>query len=143
VMEQVEIAQKKGINIYTIGMGLPDGAPIPVYNGNVQIGYKKDRDGNVIVSRLDESLLQQIASAGKGLYVRANNTEVGLRTVLEDISKIQKSEIDTRQYSDYEDLFQYFIAISLIFLVFELFIYDKKNQWFSKFEPFREKTVNS
>ena len=139
VMEQAEAAGKKGITVYTIGMGLPDGAPIPVYSGNVQTGFKKDREGNVIVSRLDESLLQQISAAGKGIYVRANNSDVGLQKVLDDISKIQKSEIDNRQYSDYEDLFQYFIALSLIFLIFELFIYDKKNQWFSKFKPFDKK----
>ena len=139
VMEQAEAAGKKGITVYTIGMGLPDGAPIPIYNGNVQTGFKKDREGNVIVSRLDESLLQQIAAAGKGIYVRANNSDVGLQKVLDDIGKIQKSEIDNRQYSDYEDLFQYFIALSLIFLIFELFVYDKKNQWFSKFKPFEKK----
>ena len=139
VMEQAEAAGKKGITVYTIGMGLPDGAPIPVYSGNVQTGFKKDKEGNVIVSRLDESLLQQISAAGKGIYVRANNSDVGLQKVLDDISKIQKSEIDNRQYSDYEDLFQYFIALSLIFLIFELFIYDKKNQWFSKFKPFDKK----
>ena len=143
VMEQVENAQKKGITLYTIGMGLPDGAPIPVYNGQVQVGFKKDREGNVVVSRLDESLLQQMASAGKGIYVRASNSEVGLKMVLEDINKIQKADLETRQYSDYEDLFQYFIAISLIFLVFELFIYDKKNQWFSRFKPFSDKATKS
>ena len=139
VMEQAEAAGKKGITIYTIGMGLPDGAPIPVYNGTIQTGFKKDREGNVVVSRLDETLLQQIAAAGKGIYIRANNSEVGLRKVLDDIGKIQKAEIDNRQYSDYEDLFQYFIAMSLIFLIFELFVYDKKNQWFSKFKPFEKK----
>jgi len=139
VMEQADAAVKKGITIYTIGMGLPDGAPIPVYNGTIQTGFKKDKEGNVVVSRLDESLLQQIAAAGKGIYVRANNSEVGLQKVLDDINKIQKTEIDNRQYSDYEDMFQYFIAFSLIFLIFELFVYDKKNQWFSKFKPFEKK----
>ena len=139
VVEKTEAAVKKGIIIYTIRMGLPDGAPIPIYNGTIQTGFKKDREGNVVVSRLDESLLQQIAAAGKGIYIRANNSEVGLQKVLDDISKIQKAEIDNRQYSDYEDLFQYFIAFSLIFLIFELFVFDKRNQWFSKFKPFEKK----
>ena len=141
VMEQAETAVKKGIIIYTIGMGLPDGAPIPAYNGTIQTGFKKDKEGNVVVSRLDESPLQQIAASGKGIYIRANNSEVGLQKVLDDINKIQKAEIDTKQYSDYEDLFQYFIAFSLIFLIFELFVYDKKNQWFSKFKPFEKKLI--
>jgi Ca-activated chloride channel homolog len=143
VIEPAEAVAKKGITIYTIGMGLPDGAPIPVFNGAIQTGFKKDREGNVIVSRLDETLLQQIAVAGKGLYIRANNSEVGLQKVLNEINKIQKSEIDNRQYSDYEDLFQYFIAFSLIFLIFELSVYDKKNQWFSRFKPFDKKLTTA
>jgi Ca-activated chloride channel family protein len=136
VMEQAEAAKKNGINIYTIGMGLAEGAPIPIYNGDIQIGYKKDKDGTVIISRLDESILQQIATAGNGMYVRATNATTGLNKIFDDINKIQKSEIETKQFSDYEDRFQYFIAVSLIFLIFELLLFDKKNQWFKKFKPF-------
>ena len=138
VLEQAEEAVKKGINIYTIGMGSPDGAPIPIYSGNIQTGYKKDREGTTIISRLDETLLQRMASLGNGIYVRANNAETGLQKIFEDISKIQKTEIESRQFSDYEDRFQYFLALSLLFFIFELFIFDKKNQWFSKFRPFEK-----
>ena len=138
VLEQAEAAVKKGISIYTIGMGSPDGAPIPIYNGNIQIGYKKDREGTTIISRLDETLLQRMASLGNGIYVRANNSETGLQKIFEDISKIQKTEIESRQFSDYEDRFQYFLALSLLFLIFELFVFDKKNQWFSRFRPFEK-----
>jgi len=138
VVEQAEAAKKNGITIYTIGMGLVEGAPIPIYNGDVQTGYKKDRDGTIIVSKLDESILQQIATAGNGMYVRANNATTGLNKIFDDINKIQKSEIETKQFSDYEDRFQYFIAVSLIFLIFELLLLDKKNQWFKKFKPFEQ-----
>lgn len=141
VMEQAEAAVKKGITVYTIGMGLPEGAPIPIFNGNVQTGFKKDREGNVVVSRLDESLLQQVAAAGKGVFIRANNNDVGLQKVLDDINMIQKTEIENRQYSEYEDLFQYFIAFCLVFFIFEIFVYDKKNQWFSRFKPFEKKLI--
>lgn len=141
VVEQAENAARKGITIYTIGMGLPDGAPIPVMNGTVQTGFKKDKEGTVVVSRLDETLLQQIAAAGKGIYSRANNSEVGLQKVMDDMSKIQKSELDNRQYSDYEDLFQYFLAAGLILLVLELFVFDKKNAWFGKFRIFEKGTA--
>jgi Ca-activated chloride channel homolog len=136
VLEQSDAAAKKGISIYTIGMGLPDGAPIPVYDGNVQVGYKKDRDGSTIMSKLDEAMLQRIASVGNGLYVRANNSESGIQKLFDEINKIQKSEIESRQYSDYEDRFQYFLFAGLFFLVFEIFIFNRKNQWFSKFKPF-------
>jgi Ca-activated chloride channel homolog len=136
VLEETEKAAKNRITVYTIGMGLTEGAPIPNMNGAIQTGYKKDREGNVIISKLDETLLKRIASVGNGMYVRANNSEAGLDKIFEDINKIQKTEIESRQFSDYEDRFQYFIALCLIFLIFELFVFDKKNQWFSKFKPF-------
>ena len=136
VLEETEKVMKKKITVYTIGMGLPEGAPIPVMNGHIQTGYKKDREGNVIISKLDETLLQRIASLGNGMYVRANNSEAGLDKIFKDINKIQKTEIESRQFSDYEDRYQYFIALCLIFLIFELFVFEKKNQWFSRFKPF-------
>ncbi|TRZ76951.1 MAG: VWA domain-containing protein [Bacteroidetes bacterium] len=136
VLEKTEVAAKKGIVFYAVGMGIPEGGPIPVYNGDTRSGYKKDRDGSTIITRLDESLLQRIASLGKGMYVRANNSEEGWRKVFDDLNKIEKSELESRQFSDYEDRFQYFIGFSLLFLIFELFVFDKKNQWFSRFKPF-------
>lgn len=136
VLEKTEVAAKKGIVMYTVGMGIPEGGPIPVYNGEIRTGYKKDRYGSTIITHLDESLLQRIASVGKGMYVRANNSEEGWQKVFDDLNKIQKSELESRQFSDYEDRFQYFIGFSLLFLIFELFVFDKKNQWFSRFKPF-------
>jgi len=138
VLEQAEATAKKGIKIFTIGMGSPDGAPIPIYNGSIRTGYKKDREGTTIISRLDETLLQRIASVGGGIYVRANNSETGLQKIFEEINKIEKTEIESKQFSDYENRFQYFLALSLFFLILELFIFDKKNQWFNKFRPFEK-----
>jgi Ca-activated chloride channel homolog len=138
VLEQTEAAVKKGIRVYTIGMGSPDGAPIPIYNGKIRTGYKKDREGTTIISRLDETLLQRMASVGNGIYVRANNSETGLQKVFEEINKIEKTDIESKQFSDYENRFQYFLAVSLFFLILELFVFDKKNQWFSKFRPFEK-----
>jgi len=136
VLEKTEAAAKKGIVVYAVGIGTPEGGPIPVYTGNVLTGYKKDHDGTTVITRLDDSLLTRIASIGKGMYVRSNNTEEGWQKVFDDLDKIQKSELESRQFSDYEDRFQYFIAFCLLFLIFELFVFDKKNQWFTKFKPF-------
>ena len=138
VLEQADAASKKGITIYTIGMGLPEGAPIPVFSGNVQIGYKKDNEGQTIMSKLDETLLQRIAGIGKGMYVRATTSETGLNKIFEDISKIQKSEIEEKQFSDYEDRFQYFVALALFFLIADLFVFERKTQWLKKFRPFEK-----
>jgi Ca-activated chloride channel family protein len=136
VLEKTEAAAKKGIVVYSLGIGTPEGGPIPVYNGDIRTGYKKNRDGTTIITRLDDSLLQRIASVGKGMYVRITNSEEGWQKVFDDLNKIQKSELESRQFSDYEDRFQYFIGFSLLFLIFELFVFDKKNQWFSRFKPF-------
>jgi Ca-activated chloride channel homolog len=135
-LEQAEAAVKKGIAIYTIGMGLPEGVPIPQYNGNVMTGYKKDRDGQTVMTRLDETLLQQVASLGKGMYVRATNSETGLNKILDDINKIQKTEIEEKQFSDYETRFQYFVGLALILLLLDLFVFERKTSWLKRVKPF-------
>jgi len=136
VLEENELAASKGISIYTIGMGLPEGGPIPVYNGNTITGFKKDKDGNTIVSKLDETLLQQIATIGKGMYVRATNSETGLNKIFDDINAMQKSEIESKQFSDFENQYQYFLALALILLTLDLFIFEKKTFWLKYIKPF-------
>jgi Ca-activated chloride channel family protein len=136
-LDAAKKASEKGIIVYTIGMGLPEGAPIPDYNKyNQMVGYKKDRSGSTVVTKLNEPMLQQIASAGKGVYVRANNSQSGLKTILEEINKLEKTKFESRMFSDYEDRFQYFIAVSLIFLLLELFIFERKSKWLSKINFF-------
>jgi Ca-activated chloride channel family protein len=136
-LEAAKKASEKGIIVYTVGMGLPEGAPIPEYNKyNQMVGYKKDRAGSTVVTKLDEAMLQQIASAGKGVYVRANNSQSGLKTILEEINKLEKTKFESRMFSDYEDRFQYFIAVSLILLILELLIFERKSKWLSKINFF-------
>ena len=136
VLEQAELAATKGITIYTIGMGLPEGGPIPIYNGDALVGFKKDKEGNAIVSKLDETLLQQIASIGNGMYVRATNSATGLNRIFDDINEIQKTEIESKQFADYENQFQYFLAIALFLMILDLFIFEKKTFWMKKIKPF-------
>jgi len=136
VLEQAELAAKDGIIIYAIGMGLPEGGPIPVYKGNKMVGFKKDKEGNAIVSQLDETLLQRISTIGNGMYVRATNSETGLNRIFDDINEIQKSEIESKQFADYENQFQYFLAISLLLLIMDLFIFEKKTFWLKGIRPF-------
>lgn len=137
VLEQAELAVKAGINIYTIGMGLPEGSPIPVFSNGVQVGYKKDRDGQTVMTKLDEPLLQKLASVGKGMYVRATTSETGLGKIFEEIGRIEKSEIEEKQFSDYEDQFQYFLGIAIFLFLLDLFIFERKTFWLKNFQPFR------
>jgi len=126
-------AAKAGINVFTIGMGLSDGAPIPTYNEyGKTTGFRKDRNGSTIVTKLNEPMLQQIAQAGKGTYVRANNTRSGLETIFTEINKLEKSEIESKMFTDYEDRFQWFMGIAIVFLLVELLVTARKRTWESK-----------
>ena len=136
-VEEAKAASELGIKICAIGMGLPDGAPIPVLNiyGD-RIDYKKDKEGKTIITKLNETMLQQIASAGKGVYTRANNTQAGLKKVFNEINEMEKTEFESKMFSDYEDRFQYFIGICLVILILELFIFERKSKWAGKIKLF-------
>jgi Ca-activated chloride channel family protein len=136
-IEEAAAAAEQGIKIFTIGMGSPEGAPIPVYDDfNRQTGFKSDRQGQTVISRLDETMLQQIASAGSGIYVRASTGQDGLSRILDEINALEKQEIETKMFSEYEGRFQYFLAISLILLLIELLIPDRKSRWADKIKLF-------
>ncbi|MCF8231400.1 MAG: VWA domain-containing protein [Bacteroidales bacterium] len=137
-MEMAQKARGKGINVHTIGMGLPDGGPIPIYNNGEMKGFKKDRQGNTVVSKLNEQLLRELAEKGGGMYVRANNTKAGLNAIFEEINKMEKKEFETKTYADYEDRFQYFIAISLILFILEAIMVNRRSQWADSFKLFEK-----
>ena len=137
-------AAKRGIKIYTIGMGLDSGAPIPVYNKyGKNIGYKKDKEGNTIITKLDDNILRQIAEIGDGLYVRASNSNVGLDKIYEDINKTEKSEIEANVFTDYDDQFQWFVGAAIILLIIEILLSSGKRKWESKFKFFEPKNENN
>lgn len=129
-IESAQKANELGIITHTLGMGLSKGGPIPIYNkyGN-RTGYRKDREGNTIVSKLNENLLQQIATAGKGTYVRANNSKAGLSTLFAEINKMEKKEIGTMVFTEYKDRFQLFLGIALLLLIIDLVLLGRKNKW--------------
>ena len=131
-IESAEAAAKKGIVIYTIGIGSPEGAPIPIGNNR----YKTDKEGNTVMTKLNEPMLQQLAAIGNGKYVRAGNNNFGLKKIYNDISKIEKTEFDSKIFSDYEDRFQYFIAISALLLLIEIFIFERRSKWARKIKLF-------
>ncbi|MDD2528088.1 MAG: VWA domain-containing protein [Lentimicrobiaceae bacterium] len=132
-------ATKRGIKVFTIGMGSADGAPIPVYNNNRMEGFKKDQSGTTIITRLDESMLRQIAEAGDGIYVRASNSNSGLKQIFDQISKLDQNTYETHNYADYENRFQYFIALALIFMVLNFLLNERKSKWADKFSIFETK----
>lgn len=135
-LDETKNAVEAGITVYTIGMGLPEGGPIPNYTNGEISGYKKDNEDNIITTRLNETMMQQIAAAGHGYYVRANNSQAGLDKIFEEIDKLEKSEFETQSFSDYEDRFQYFIAITIFLLIFEFIIVERKSKWADRIKLF-------
>ena len=131
-------ALEKGIIVHTIGMGLPSGSPIPVLRSG-QTDYLKDREGNVVITKLNEPMLEQIAAAGEGIYVRANNAQVGLNALFDEINKLEKQEMEPRTYSEYDDQFQYFFAAGLLLLLLEFVILERKNKYLMRIRLFSTK----
>jgi Ca-activated chloride channel family protein len=131
-------AVENGIVVHTIGMGLPQGSPIPVLRNGAK-EYLKDNQGNVVITKLDETMLEQIATAGDGVYVRANNAQVGLNTLFDEINKLEKTEMESLVYSDYEDQFQYFFAIGLFLILLEFVILERKNKFLKNIKLFAVK----
>ncbi|MFH1004112.1 MAG: VWA domain-containing protein [Bacteroidota bacterium] len=125
-------AANQNIIIHTIGVGSPDGVPIPIYKNKIHSGFRKDKDGNTVITKLNEVALQEIAAAGNGVYVRAGNSEFGLKILFERINKMEKKTFEAKIYTDYEDRFPLFIAGALLLLVIESFISDRKSKWWEK-----------
>ena len=111
-----------GARVFCIGVGSPEGKPIPMDGGLL-----KDKDGNIVVTRLDEQTLRDIASAGEGLYVRAGNTEFGLNPVIDEIRTLQDKEFQSVVFEEFDEQYMYFFAIALVFLLVEFFMSDTRN----------------
>jgi len=132
-LDAVAEAKEKGILIYTIGLGDVKGTPIPIEGRS---DFRKDNSGSVIMTRLDENMLIQIADAGEGKYIRANNSKFGLATLYEEIEKLDKTELESKIYSEYEDAYQYVIFLALILLLLDFLILNRKNKQLEKVKIF-------
>ena len=130
-------AAEKGIKVYTVGMGLPKGAPIPIPGGGKN-NFMKDREGNVVISKLNEQMLVDIASAGDAEFIAANNIRKGMNDLVDHLSKLEKTEMEAKIYTDFENQFQYIAIIALLFLIIEYMILERKNKYLSKIKLFEE-----
>ena len=134
-----EEAAKKGILIYTIGLGSASGTPIPIYNsGGQQVDFKRDKAGSIVMTKLDEVSLEKIAAVGKGAYYRGTNNQDELNEIYKAINTLQKREFGTKQFTDFESRFQFVLAGGILFLLIELLISEKKIVWIAKWNPLRK-----
>jgi Ca-activated chloride channel family protein len=132
-------AAEQGIKVYTIGMGSPDGAPIPQFSNGARVGYRKDQNGQTIITKLDAAGLTDIADAGHGRFIRATNSDDGLDIIFKQLNALDKKEFKAKMYTDYENQFQYFIGIALLIMLIEFLLGELKSKWFAKMNLFAVK----
>ncbi|MCU0359102.1 MAG: VWA domain-containing protein [Bacteroidia bacterium] len=135
-LEAAANAAAEGIMINTIGIGSENGVPIPyTQNGTIK-GYRKDKDGNTVITKLNSAVLKEIAAKGNGVYVQASQADLGLEAVLDKINELEKTKMDSKMYTDYEDQYQWFIGLCLLFLVLEFLISERTSEWYKKLNLF-------
>ncbi len=126
-IEAAKAAKGKGIVVHTLGIGSEQGAPIPFTEESGGKGYRRDDSGNPVISAMNPTMLAEIASAGGGKFVPASNSDIGLETLVDQISSMQKTEMGTRAFTDYEDRFQYFLGLALLLFLVELLISERRS----------------
>jgi len=137
IMEVVEMADREGAVIYTVGIGSPQGAPIPVYDKQGRREFKKDKKGEVVLTKLDQLTLEKIALTTNGKYYQSVTGETKLEIIYQEIAKMEKKELASRKFSQYEDRFQYALLFAIFFLLLELFVSDRiksTKEWKGRFE---------
>ncbi len=135
-VEKTRLAHRHGITIHTVGIGSPEGAPIPVYEDNRLSGYLRDAQGNTVITRYDEATLKAIADAGGGIFQHGRGADMGLNRIVDEIRKMEQQEYEAMIFTEYESRYHYFVALALIFLVLEIFIFERKNKWLEKINLF-------
>ena len=133
VTNAVKEAVDKGIQVHVLGVGSANGAPIPLDGTN---DFRRDSEGNVIVTRLNEEMCKEIAKEGNGVYVRVDNTNSAEKTINDEIAKMAKIDINSKIYTEFDEQFQAIAWIILFLLFTEMMILDKKNVFFKKIRLF-------
>ncbi|TSA39270.1 MAG: VWA domain-containing protein [Porphyromonadaceae bacterium] len=140
-IEAAKEAGDAGIIIHTIGIGSAQGVPIPVTSASGQKDYRTDYEGKVIISKLNEDLLRQIAAAGGGTYVRATASRTGLTTILDEMNKMEKQEIQMKVYSEYDEQFVYYAGFAFFLLFIDFILNSRKNKWLQSLQIFGKRNM--
>lgn len=138
-VDAVEKATAEGIKIFTIGIGTAKGGPMPIRVNGVVDSYKKDQNGDVVITQLDEPTLRAIAREGNGQYINGSNTQAVVQQVTDTLAEMDKSEFESKQFADFKDQFQWFIAAAILLLVLDIFMLERKTVWIQKLNLFNEK----
>lgn len=134
IAEATKHAIEKGIQINVLGIGSPEGSPIPIEGTN---DYRRDKEGNVVITSLNESMCQEIAKIGNGMYIRVDNTNNAQKAIIKEINKIAKDDIETQVYTDYNEQFQSVALLLFFILLIEMLILERKNPLFKNIHLFK------
>ena len=134
-LEAAKEAAEKNMQVFILGIGSPEGSPIPVERGSND--FRRDKDGNVIVTRLNEQMCQEIAKAGNGLYIRVDNSNSAERMLNNEIGKLAKSDVESQIFTEFDEQFEGLAWLVLILLVVEMLILDRKNPLFKNVRLFK------
>jgi len=133
-------AAAAGITIFTLGVGTEAGSPIPIKKNGIVESYKKDLDGEVVVTKRNATMLQQIAEATTGAYQDGNNTQQVLDFVTEQLKDMDKQEFEAKKFVSYKDQFQAFLFASFLLILIERMVFSTQTKWIKKLNLFNEKS---
>tara|TARA_R110000868_G_scaffold238647_3_gene493135 strand:+ start:1368 stop:2405 length:1038 start_codon:yes stop_codon:yes gene_type:complete len=133
-----EEANEEGIRIFTIGVGDLKGGPIPEKRNGIILNYKKDNQGETVITRLNEETLKNIAAEANGVYINGKNTNDVVENIREILNGMDKTEFESKQFADFKNQFQWFLALGIFFLLIDIFLLERKTAWLKKLNLFNE-----
>ncbi len=139
ISEIADEAREKGIRIFTIGVGTVEGGPIPIKENGILQYYKRDQNNEQVITRLGEETLKEIAKTTNGEYIDGSNTKAVVDRLKVILGGMDKEEFEAKQFTDFKDQFQWFLAGALFLLVLDVFLLERKTAWLEKLNLFNEK----
>ena len=133
-----EEAAKEGIKIFTIGVGDAKGGPIPIKRNGIVLNYKKDNDGETVITRLNEDTLKEIAAEANGAYINGKSTSDVVNSIKDILSNMDKKEFEAKEFADFKDQFQWFLGFGIFFLFLDIFFLERKTEWLKRLNLFNE-----
>ena len=134
-IEAAQEAAEKNMQVFILGVGSPNGSPIPVERGSND--FRRDKNGEVIVTKLNEAMCQEIAKAGNGVYIRVDNSNSAEKILNEQIAKLAKTDVESQVFTEFDEQFQALAWLILILLVAEMLILERKNPLFKNVRLFK------
>ena len=133
-----DIAKEAGITIISIGVGSPNGAPIPIKENDIVKSYKKDEKGEVVITKLNENILKDMATQTGGIYFKGDNTNSVVSSIVDELKEMDKQEFESKQFVSFKDQFQWFLFVGLFLIILDVVVFERKTYWLDKLNLFNE-----